>query len=219
MFPLTHRLHSRHNGFSLSILQPCTCASAVLCLVLALLVPSGTALTHGWDCIACNGTGMLAANFGTFRKDITLNAPWWLDTIANSFSLVMLNTFWDTHYNGTGTDNKVTVARSLKARNPGLRIMFYQPADRLGDTVYVQNALESHPEWWLRDDNGNVVPFGSGGTRKQIDPSVPGAQRFFANLSISLFKGNMSEAARCLDGVFVDGVSYRPFGGNFSSAR
>ena len=48
-------------------------------------------------------------------------------------------------YNGTGTDNKVVVARALKAHNPNVKVYFYQPADRLGDTVYVQNVLKSHP--------------------------------------------------------------------------
>jgi len=122
-------------------------------------------------------------------------------------------------YNGTGDDSKVRVARKLKARNPKLKVLFYQPADRLGDTAYVQEALASHPSWWLRDDNGNIVPFGNGG--KQIDTSVEGAQDFFANLSVSLFH-NHEEAVRLLDGVMVDGTSWTGpgrYGPNVSAAR
>ena len=98
---------------------------------------------------------------------------------------------------------------------------FYQPADRLGDTEYVLSALESHPEWWLRDDNGNLIPFGGKGTRKQIDTSVVGAQDFFANLSVSLFHQH-DEAVRLLDGVMVDGTSWTGksrYGPNVSDAR
>ena len=49
------------------------------------------------------------------------------------------------NYNGTGEDSKVAVGRALKAHNPNVKVYFYQPADRLGDTVYVQNALAAHP--------------------------------------------------------------------------
>jgi hypothetical protein len=47
-----------------------------------------------------------------------------------------------------------------------------------------------HPEWWLRDDNGNLIPFGGqqpAAQHPQIDTSVVAAQDCFANLSISLF--------------------------------
>jgi len=82
---------------------------------------------------------MLASNFGTWRRDINMSTPWWINTIADSHAIVILNNFWKQgpgSYNGTGEDSKVTVARALKARNPHLRVMFYQPADRLGDTEY-----------------------------------------------------------------------------------
>ena len=143
----------------------------------------------------CKTNSMLVANFGTYRPDINMSDPWWLDTIAASYNVYLLSNYWDMRYNGTGTDHKVSIARELKKRNPRIKIMFYQPADRLGDTEYVMNALMAHPEWWLRDDNGNLVPFGGRGKRPQIDPSVPGARAFFANLSISLFD-EQGEAAR-----------------------
>jgi hypothetical protein len=56
----------------------------------------------------------------------------------------------------------------------------------MGDTVYIQNTLNSHPEWWLRDDYGKPIPF-AGGATKQYDPSVPAVRAFVADLSISLF--------------------------------
>ena len=93
---------------------------------------------------------MLVGNFGTSRPDFTLEDDWWINTIADSYYGVMLNNFWNHDYNGTGTDNKILVARKLKARNPKLKVSFYQPADRFGDTVFVQDYVAKHPEMWLR---------------------------------------------------------------------
>ena len=53
-------------------------------------------------------------------------------------------------YNGTGVDSKIMIARLLKARNPNIKLLFYQPADRFGDTPYVQDYVQAHPEMWLR---------------------------------------------------------------------
>lgn len=92
-------------------------------------------LVHGWDCISCETNSMLVSNVGTWRKDLTLDDPWWVNTLADSHAAVFLNSFWDKSYNGTGDDNKIRVARALKRRNPKLKLFFYQPADRLGDTV------------------------------------------------------------------------------------
>lgn len=94
------------------------------------------------------------------------------------------------------------------------------------------DALISHPEWWLRDDAGNLIPFGGKRVcrpdepagicpRAQIDTSVAAAQDFFANLSVSLFH-EQGEAARLLDGVMVDGTSWSGpsrYGPNVSAAR
>ena len=200
--------------------------------LLVLDVPGLTSgLTHGWDCVSCGSNSMLAANFGTWRSDINLTDPWWFTTIAKSHAAIILNNFWHQgitpgSYNGTGEDSKVAIARALKAENPRLKVYFYQPADRLGDTAYVLNALHSHPEWWLRDDNGNLIPFGGHPqpgqpVRPQIDTSVPAAQDFFANLSVSLFHSH-ADAKDLLDGVMVDGTSWSGasrYGPNVSAAR
>jgi hypothetical protein len=176
---------------------------------LVLLATHARAMTHGWDCVSCKTNSMLAGNFGTWRSDINLDDPWWIDTLATSYAAVFLNNFWANNFTGAGVDSKIRVARALKKRNPAIKVWFYQPADRLGDTPFIQSALNDHPEWWLRDDHGNVMPFGGPTSKlKQIDSSVVSAQDYFANLSISLFH-NREEAATLLDGVFVDGVSFR----------
>jgi hypothetical protein len=200
--------------------------TSICLLLLLLLPPPAAAMTHGWDCISCKTNSMLVSNFGTWRKDITLGDPWWINATADSHAAIILNNFWKQgpgSYNGTGEDSKVTIARLLKARNPKLKVLFYQPADRLGDTAYVTDALDAHPEWWLRDDNSNLIPFGdrATSTRPQIDTSVVAAQNFFANLSVSLFHEH-ADAARLLDGVMVDGTSWSGpgrYGPNVSAAR
>jgi len=35
--------------------------------------------------------------------------------------------------------------------------MLYQAQDRGDLTPYGSRELRAHPEWWLRDDHGNVV--------------------------------------------------------------
>ena len=103
-----------------------TAASTLLALLLALLLPDEAAgLEHGWGCIACSTNSMLAANFGTWRQDITLEDPWWVDTIADSYAVVMLNNFWKQgpgSYNGTGTDSKVGRRVGSLQGNTGLPI-------------------------------------------------------------------------------------------------
>jgi hypothetical protein len=97
--------------------------------------PARQTLVHGWDCISCENNSMLVSNVGTWRQDLTFDDPWWINNLADSHAAVFLNTFFDKSYNGTGDDNKVKVARALKKRNPKVKTFFYQPADRLGDTV------------------------------------------------------------------------------------
>ena len=179
------------------------------------------AISHGWDCISCPSNSMLVGNFGTYREDFSLSDPWWINTIADAYHTVLLNNFWNFQYNGTGEDSKISVAKALKAHNPKLKVAFYQPADRLGDTPFVMDVFNAHPEWWLRDDFGNLVPFGGSGSRPQVDPSVVAAQDFFANLSISLFH-DREDAKQYLDAVFVDGTSWtgaQRYGPNVSDAR
>jgi hypothetical protein len=93
---------------------------------------------------------MLISNVGTWNsKNFALDDPWWINTPTDSHAAVFLNTFWDaspqtfwdtspqhlldTSYNGTGDDNKVKVARALKARNPQVKTYFYQPGARSPD--------------------------------------------------------------------------------------
>ena len=83
---------------------------------------------------------------------------------------------------------------------------------------YVQKVLKANPKWWMRDDSGKPIPFAGQAGVWQIDPSVPEARAFFANLSISLFH-DRDEAVRLCDGVFVDGAGGPQHLPNVSDAR
>ena len=94
----------------------------LLALALACVAGSALSLEHGWDCVSCGTNSMLAANFGTWRADFTLADPWWVETVASSYAVVMLNNFWKQgpgSYNGTGTDPKVSpLAANRSADDP-----------------------------------------------------------------------------------------------------
>ena len=122
-------------GTMLRLVLLSTTAATTAGAATAAAPPPPQTLVHGWDCISCKTNSMLVSNVGTWRRDFTLDDPWWINTLADSHAAVFLNTFWDKSYNGTGDDSKVKVARALKKRNPKVKTFLYQPADRLGDTV------------------------------------------------------------------------------------
>ena len=151
-------------------------------------------LTHGWDCITCETNSMLAGDFGHNAYTSTmfnLSDTWWIDTIAKSYAAVTLNIWLGSEaYNGTGEIGLVTVARALKAANPKIKVLFYQNTAIVAPNQYVQNQLVAHPEWWRRDDYGNIL-YWRAPTLQQphgfpfIDLSVPDAQVFFYNLTFT----------------------------------
>ncbi len=194
----------------------------LLVAFLASVKAAAIGWTHGWDCIACKTNSMLVSNFGTWRRDINMSDPWWITTIAESHHAIILNNFHyqglqPGSYNGTGEENRIPIARALKKVNPAIKVMYYQAADRVCDNAYCLNTLAAHPEWWLRDDFGNVVAFGGRtersppfpGPRPVIDLSVEAAQDWVTSIVIEYFKVK-GEASALLDGLMVDGVSYFP---------
>ena len=39
---------------------------------------------HNWDCISCSTNSMLVSNVGTWRKDLSLDNPWWVNALPDS---------------------------------------------------------------------------------------------------------------------------------------
>lgn len=175
-------------------------------------------MEHGWGCVlGCNGElSMLAGDIGTNRKDFTMSDPWFIDTIADSYGVVMMNSWWFTPTEPV--DSRIAVMAALKQRNPKIQTVLYQPIDRAGDSDLILDQLKARPEWWLRTDSGEVVPFGGQpGGHPMPNYSIPECQDWYSNLAISLFP-NCSTAANLLDGTFLDGDGYLQHPG-VSSAR
>ena len=92
----------------------------------------------------------------------------------------------------------------------------------LNTEVCVQPAFETelkaHPDWWLRDDYGNVLTHGVNGLI--LDPTVPEAREWWMSIP---FVGltNTSDQAYLIDGILADGVEWRPgvLGPNISESR
>ena len=88
-----------------------------------------------------------------------------IKTLFKSFTLLYI-------YTGTGEDIQITLARRFKNRNPNIKILFYQPADRFGDSPFVTDFVQQHPEMWLRDDDGNLIPFPGTTGEKRVLPYI-----------------------------------------------
>lgn len=102
------------------------------------------------------------------------------------------------------------VAARLKAIQPAIKILFYHNVDQFpcySPTDPAVIAFEAHPEWWLKDDNGNVV------TPKGLDFTNEKAVEFWLSIPT-----NAVGAFDVIDGVLADGIvpMSRP---NMSAAR
>ncbi len=198
---------------------PAARAFALLALCAASLSappPPPAGWTHGWACIACNGTSMLSGNFGTKAALLNLSDPWWIPVVANAYAHVQLGDFEGSQqYNGTGAYAPVRVAAALKAVNPRIKTQLYAASDR-GDLSPLGTAeINAHPDWWLRDDYGNVVWFRQAVPARPghpgqpghpvLDPSVPGVRAWFLDFRLAYFGAN---AAALFDGMLIDAGGY-----------
>ena len=164
---------------------------------------------------------MLSANFGTKSAMFNLSDPWWIPVVANAYAHVQLGDFEGSQqYNGSGgTYTPVLVAAALKSVNPRIKTQLYAASDR-GDLSPLGTAqINAHPEWWLRDDFGNVIWFrepsqGQPG-HPVLDPSVPGVRHWFLNFRLDYFG---ARAAALFDGMLIDAGGYSARA-NISDAR
>ena len=201
------------------------CLAFVVVGLFGSQVVAESQLKHGWDCITCETNSMLAGNFGhTTDMIFNMSDTWWIDTIAKSYAAVALNNFLGTQlYNGTGELGIVTVARALKAANPKIKVLIYQAPSMFAMNSFAVNQILAHPDWWLRDDYGNVIYFRPPSKQHphghpRLDLTLSEAQSFFSDLPLSYFSSH-EEAARLCDGIFSDGANYQPFSKNMSIAR
>ena len=203
--------------------------------VLLFLVPVH-GFTHGWGSVG----EMLAADIGTHssaRYDLSPAArPNW-EWLANNYAAVTINGFGtlkncdtlDKHgrwhhtgkWNCTGESTKTQAARILKGINPKIKVLWYQPSSAVAHGGCENMELWEHPEWWMRDDHGNIQPPGEElkcipgnasaslalGCQVRADWRVKQARDWWVQAPLRQIVPQ-SDAASLVDGIFCDGSGY-----------
>ena len=116
-----------------------------------------------------------------------------------------------------------TMARKLKAINPKMKVQLYQAVDRGDLTPFGSRQLQARPDWWMRDDHGQVMYMNPGwrcppdlnmsninGTLQChpiLDWSSEGYRQWFREFPRSIFG---DDAVALFDGLMVDGSGYFP---------
>ena len=98
-------------------------------------------------------------------------------------------------------------ARQLKKYNPSLKTTFYWHTGQAGIGCYAANkTFHAHPEWWLRDDNGNVVGH-KDSTHPSGQPRIDWTNTAAADWWVSVPLAGAG-ADQLIDGVLADGAGY-----------
>jgi len=182
---------------------------------------------------------MLSANIGT--NDLTrfnLTSPWWIKELADHYAHIQMSPFLGSNmYNSTactpqclsagpysctcGEHPLKMMARALKGYNPAMKVQLYQAVDRGELTPFGSRQLQAHPEWWMRDDNGNVMYMseqwkcppnmnninGTFQCHPMMDWAHEGYRQWFREFPLQIFG---DDAAALFDGLMVDGSGYFP---------
>jgi hypothetical protein len=112
-----------------------------------------------------------------------------------------------------------STAAAIKKKNPKTKVFFYLATDQQGIRCYAANdEFLKHPEWWLKDDNGNViVRTGS----NQLDCTNAEARAWWTSLPLKgdgngMYKG--TPVSELIDGVLADSGGWSNYA-NMSIAR
>jgi hypothetical protein len=182
--------------------------------------------THNWDCLSCATNSMLSANFGDMGSTalsgdqgrFNLTKTWWIDEIAHHYAHAMMSG-WDLGPDGSAVPEtnwaaQVELAKKLKETNPKFKVLLYQAADSGASAAYSLQGgkaiMMSHPEWWQRDEHGNVVWFNKATDQPMLNWNVQALRDWF--ISFPLESMNCTgEGEELFDGLFVDAGGYSPF--------
>ena len=141
--------------------------------------------------------GPSVANFN--RETYQYSTQWSLSQEASRYQFIVL------------AGNEHALVPQLKALNPNLKVLLYQSPLQTnrndysylptvtGCTAYADD-IANHPDWFLRDQNGNVI-LGPGSTSNYVmDVGNPGYQQACAANAAALAK------QYGFDGVFLDQI-------------
>ena len=108
--------------------------------------------------------------------------------VANNYAVVSLEKC---------TGGIYQTARRLKQINPDLKVMFYLHTGLAAFHCYANKQIyDAHPEWWLRDDRGDVV-------EGHFDFTIKEAAEWWVSIPLAA-----ADAADIIDGVLVDGAGF-----------
>jgi hypothetical protein len=183
---------------------------SVLPLLGALLVALATAeailadkWAHGWDT-----AGAAMWGYGGIIRDWL--TPEQIAFVAKTYPVVVLSYCPGT--NGTTAGGVEGNARALKQQNPAIKVLLYFNVEQWPCYVPTDPAYSTflaHPEWWLKDDNGNVVQ------PQRIDPTNEAAADYWMSVPL----GQSPDATQVIDGVLADGGATSEPLANVSDAR
>jgi len=174
-------------------------AAALASALTVAFIPSTVSLpSHGWDCVSCKNNSMLAGNWAINSPNFNMTDLWWAHTIVSSYAALAINL--DNH----NTSVSVEQAKILKSINPNFKFLIYENAELGPLTKDAAVTINAHPEWWCRDDDGNVLKSSQG---PFLNHSVREVRNWVNGYPLEVF-GNDSK--NLLDGVFYDGMDYNP---------
>jgi len=178
----------------------CKSSSCVALLVLACAAAGqpSAAWSHDWDTAG-------AAYWGDFGY--SLLTPIQATFVAHNYRVASLEKCTG-RAQGMRTEAAIyQTAAQLKAINPAIKVMFYWSTSQAGISCYSNNAtFMAHPEWWLRDDHGNVVGAGGDQSGPRIDPRNEAAAAWWISVPLA-GKG----AVQLIDGILADDAGYNVF--------
>jgi len=174
-------------------------------------VAAGTEWRHGWDTTA-------ASTFADFNANALLTDAQ-AKFVAEHYRVVSLEKC--SGIANTTTENAIyTTAAQLKKIDPTIKVFFYLATDQQGIQCYAANSeFQAHPEWWLKDDNGNVV-MTSG--HPILDVTNAAGAAWWRGIPLS-GDGNGTfggvPVGQLIDGVLADSGGYSYYPPNISEAR
>lgn len=178
-----------------------TTAAAVASVLLALarappLAAAAAPWTHGW------GTA-LEAQFVDYGYSVLTAEQ--AANVAAHYQVVSLEKCTGP---GPTEPNVWATAAQLKAIKPALKVLFYWDTDQSALTCYAQHAAYmARPDFWLRDDAGQLT-FNSSDGVPHMDYTSAAARAWWVSVPLNGTDGTQP-AARLVDGVLADGTGSR----------